>query len=199
MDSFLASSVVDGLYQLSESQRTICCTIHQPSIGVFQRFDKLLLLSDGHPLYFGPVSNCRKHFESFGFFINYPNPAEYVLSVATMLSSQSKVPTNEQTNNVQVEQMNLLQYSELYLDSLPKVDRDLLTNPLLQQQQSQMVDQQTKIKQFWDEMRSTFSIIAILLKREILGIIRRPFWIAVVLRTALIGIFLGKFNLLFKC
>jgi ABC-type multidrug transport system ATPase subunit len=48
----------------SGQRHTILATIHQPSPEVFALFDKVLLLSQGRQVYYGPVSTCTKYFTS---------------------------------------------------------------------------------------------------------------------------------------
>jgi ABC-type multidrug transport system ATPase subunit len=82
LDSYLASTVVEGMKTLALSGRTLLCAIHQPSAAVFHRFDKLLLLSQGHAIYFGQTSYCRAHFEALGYIFTQTNPADFALAVA---------------------------------------------------------------------------------------------------------------------
>lgn len=47
--------------------KTIICTIHQPSSATFQLFDKVLFLAAGKTMYFGPVSEVVNHFAALGY------------------------------------------------------------------------------------------------------------------------------------
>lgn len=44
------------LVRLADMRRAIICSIHQPRQSIWELFDKLELLSEGHLLYFGPPS-----------------------------------------------------------------------------------------------------------------------------------------------
>lgn len=46
-------NLVTSLCQLAAGGRAVITTIHQPSSRLYQQLDKLLLLSDGHCLYYG--------------------------------------------------------------------------------------------------------------------------------------------------
>lgn len=54
LDSQTSWAILDLLEKLSKAGQSILCTIHQPSAMLFQRFDRLLLLSEGgKTVYFG--------------------------------------------------------------------------------------------------------------------------------------------------
>ena len=177
LDSYLASTVVDGLHILSRSQRTLCCTIHQPSAAVFERFDKLLLLCNGYPLYFGPISKCRAHLQNFAFCEEQSNPAEFVISVATILSQQSHENLD-----------SLKQYSELSVNSLSREDLSILRDSLPILEFESNSSHRQSIAQ---EVIACLRVVCILIRRDLVGMFRRRFWIAVTLRSCLFGVFLG--------
>ncbi|KAA8490737.1 ABC transporter G family member 22 [Porphyridium purpureum] len=86
LDSNTALSVVRLLKELAHTtQKTVITTIHQPSSQIFAEFDKLLLLSEGHVVYFGPACDAVDYFASVG----YPcpmgyNPADFFLELLTL-------------------------------------------------------------------------------------------------------------------
>ncbi|KAL2472653.1 ABC transporter G family member 9 [Forsythia ovata] len=51
LDSTTAQRIVSTLWELANGGRTIVMTIHQPSSRLFYMFHKVLLLSEGNPLY----------------------------------------------------------------------------------------------------------------------------------------------------
>jgi ABC-type multidrug transport system ATPase subunit len=53
LDSTTAMRLVTSLRHLAKGGRAIISTIHQPSSRLFQQLDKLLLLSEGHAMYYG--------------------------------------------------------------------------------------------------------------------------------------------------
>jgi hypothetical protein len=53
LDSTTAMNLVSTLCQLAAGGRAVITTIHQPSSRLYQQLDKLLLLSDGHAMYYG--------------------------------------------------------------------------------------------------------------------------------------------------
>jgi ABC-type multidrug transport system ATPase subunit len=46
-------NLVTSLCQLAAGGRAVITTIHQPSSRLYQQLDKLLLLADGHAMYYG--------------------------------------------------------------------------------------------------------------------------------------------------
>ncbi len=51
LDSFKALQIVTLLRKLARQGKTIVSTIHQPSSEAFSKFDRLILMSDGHIVY----------------------------------------------------------------------------------------------------------------------------------------------------
>ncbi|XP_039140747.1 ABC transporter G family member 9 isoform X2 [Dioscorea cayenensis subsp. rotundata] len=89
LDSTTAQCIVSMLSAMSsEGGRTILMTIHQPSSRLFYMFDKVLLMSDGHPVYFGKASEAMTYFANIGYTPSFPmNPADFLLDLANGVSS----------------------------------------------------------------------------------------------------------------
>ncbi|GAM85329.1 hypothetical protein ANO11243_033350 [Dothideomycetidae sp. 11243] len=85
LDSQSAFNVVRFLRKLAAAGQAILCTIHQPNSGVFENFDRLLLLkSGGNTVYFGKIGKDAAHLRSY--FVKHgaqcppdANPAEWML------------------------------------------------------------------------------------------------------------------------
>lgn len=60
LDSTTALQLVESLHSLAAGGRAIITTIHQPSARLYGLLDKLMLLADGRPLYYGRV-RCHRH------------------------------------------------------------------------------------------------------------------------------------------
>ncbi|KAK6154323.1 hypothetical protein DH2020_008571 [Rehmannia glutinosa] len=83
LDSTTAQKIVSTLWELANGGRTIVMTIHQPSSRLFYMFHKVLLLSEGNPLYYGKGSSALEFFESVGFAPSLAmNPADFLLDLA---------------------------------------------------------------------------------------------------------------------
>jgi len=66
LDSAAAFHVMSAVRRLTEGCRTIVAVIHQPSSEVFELFDKLCLLAEGHAVYFGDAPHAREMFKAAG-------------------------------------------------------------------------------------------------------------------------------------
>lgn len=85
LDSSISLEVISYVRNLAKQNRTVICTIHQPSAEAFALFDTLLLLDAGKIIYFGPTSHMIKYFTDSPFQFNYAegsNPADFVVAVA---------------------------------------------------------------------------------------------------------------------
>ena len=85
LDSSISLEVMSAVRNLANQNRTVICTIHQPSTETFALFDTLLLLAAGRIIYFGPTSDMVKYFTSSPFQFHYDegsNPADFVVAVA---------------------------------------------------------------------------------------------------------------------
>eukprot|EP00457_Paulinella_chromatophora_P003506 gb/GEZN01003514.1/.p1 GENE.gb/GEZN01003514.1/~~gb/GEZN01003514.1/.p1 ORF type:complete len:711 (-),score=79.39 gb/GEZN01003514.1/:23-1897(-) len=61
---------------------TVIASIHQPRETIFAQFDKLLLLSSGAVVYFGPANRAISYFSSIGQPLPpFTNPADFFLDV----------------------------------------------------------------------------------------------------------------------
>ncbi|CAI9101370.1 OLC1v1038676C1 [Oldenlandia corymbosa var. corymbosa] len=96
LDARAAAIVMRAVKNVAATGRTIVCTIHQPSIDIFEAFDELLLLkSGGRMIYCGPLGqhSCEviKYFEGISGvpkIRNNYNPATWMLEV-TSISSEA--------------------------------------------------------------------------------------------------------------
>jgi len=58
-------------------------------------FDKLLLISEGYPVYYGKAKDTMEYFSSLRFTPQIPmNPAEFLLDLATGQVNDISVPTD---------------------------------------------------------------------------------------------------------
>ncbi|AES81585.2 drug resistance transporter-like ABC domain protein [Medicago truncatula] len=91
LDARAAAIVMRAVRNTVDTGRTVVCTIHQPSIDIFESFDELLLLKQGgQEIYVGPLghnsSNLINYFEvvqGVSKIKDGYNPATWMLEVTT--------------------------------------------------------------------------------------------------------------------
>ncbi|XP_059669718.1 ABC transporter G family member 26 [Cornus florida] len=93
LDSTSANRLLQILQGVSKAGRTIITTIHQPSSRMFHMFDKVLLISEGYPMYYGNARGSMEYFSSLRFVPEIAmNPAEFLLDLATGQVNDIRVP-----------------------------------------------------------------------------------------------------------
>lgn len=91
LDSTTALRIMTILKGLAEGGRTVITTIHQPSSRLYHMFHKVVLLSEGRPIYYGSASSALEYFSSFGFSTSLTmNPADLLLDLASGIGPESK-------------------------------------------------------------------------------------------------------------
>ncbi|KAL0866501.1 hypothetical protein Bca101_045619 [Brassica carinata] len=91
LDARAAAIVMRAVKNVADTGRTIVCTIHQPSIDIFEAFDELVLLKrGGRMIYTGPLGQNSCHvIEYFESVPGVPkirdnhNPATWMLDVSS--------------------------------------------------------------------------------------------------------------------
>jgi ABC-type multidrug transport system ATPase subunit len=84
LDSSISYEVMAAVRNLANQNRTVICTIHQPSPITYFLFDKLLLMAEGRVIYFGPARDVVNYFVTSPYQFHYvrgTNPADFVISV----------------------------------------------------------------------------------------------------------------------
>ncbi|XP_058103740.1 ABC transporter G family member 14 [Magnolia sinica] len=90
LDSTTAQRILSTVKRLASGGRTVVTTIHQPSSRLYHMFDKLILLSQGCPIYYGQASNALDYFSSIGFSTSVTiNPADLLLDLAHGIAPDS--------------------------------------------------------------------------------------------------------------
>ncbi|KAJ2080618.1 hypothetical protein H4R24_002939 [Coemansia sp. RSA 988] len=86
LDSNSSQLVVELVKQVArERQIGAMMTIHQPSARIFNTFDKVILLSQGHIVYFGPTATAINYFAGIGYRCpTHENPADYFIDLMTL-------------------------------------------------------------------------------------------------------------------
>ncbi|XP_010244004.1 PREDICTED: ABC transporter G family member 22-like isoform X2 [Nelumbo nucifera] len=94
LDSTTALRIVQMLHNIAKAGKTVVTTIHQPSSRLFNKFDKLILLSRGNSLYFGKASEAMLYFSSIGCSpLIVMNPAEFLIDLANGNINDKSIPS----------------------------------------------------------------------------------------------------------
>nr|ABR17534.1 unknown [Picea sitchensis] len=96
LDARAAAIVMRAVRNIVDTGRTVVCTIHQPSVDIFEAFDELLLMKQGGQIiYAGPLGHHSKNvIEYFEAIPGVPkiedkhNPATWILEVTSMAAEQ---------------------------------------------------------------------------------------------------------------
>ncbi|CAI5462796.1 unnamed protein product [Closterium sp. Yama58-4] len=96
LDARAAAIVMRTVRNTVNTGRTVLCTIHQPSIDIFEAFDELLLMTlGGQVIYFGPLGVQSQHlidyFQALPSVPRIPegyNPATWMLDITTPAASE---------------------------------------------------------------------------------------------------------------
>ncbi|XXG42862.1 hypothetical protein AAC387_Pa01g3035 [Persea americana] len=88
LDSTTAQRIVSTLSKLAKVGRTVVMTVHQPSSRLFYMFERILVVSDGHTIYWGKGAQVLDYFSSIGHTPSLiMNPADFLLDLANGVSS----------------------------------------------------------------------------------------------------------------
>ncbi|GLJ52515.1 hypothetical protein SUGI_1117730 [Cryptomeria japonica] len=109
LDARAAAIVMRAVRNTVDTGRTVVCTIHQPSIDIFESFDELLLMKQGGEIIYGGALGHRseKVIQYFEAISDVPkikdtyNPATWMLEVTSTA----------------VEQRNGIDFAQIYRDS----------------------------------------------------------------------------------
>lgn len=78
LDTLNAYVTCKLLRQIAHTGKTVVATLHQPSSEIFHMADDLILMSEGHIVYCGPVTESVNYFAEQGFVCpKYTNPADF--------------------------------------------------------------------------------------------------------------------------
>ncbi|XP_057422907.1 pleiotropic drug resistance protein 1-like isoform X2 [Lotus japonicus] len=132
LDARAAAIVMRTVRNTVDTGRTVVCTIHQPSIDIFDAFDELLLLKlGGEPIYAGPLGrHCYQMIQYFEDIQGVPkirdgyNPATWMLEVTSAATEASlKVNFTNVYKNSELHRRNKQLIQELNIP--PEGSKDL--------------------------------------------------------------------------
>lgn len=158
LDSVSANELISMLRLLANQQRTILCTIHQPSQKCFDLFDKVLILAKGgRMVYFGEVEKVKDYFFTSIYRFPYEegrNVADYMLDIASGKSYAAGVESKESSGDA-AKLVSIDDVCELYLSSSQyfTLQKDIQQHTTLQREKNatmipqHVVESSTKFSQ----------------------------------------------------
>ncbi|KAJ3336599.1 hypothetical protein HDU91_001727, partial [Kappamyces sp. JEL0680] len=86
LDAFNAFNAIEAIKNLAKAEKKIVLlTIHQPRTDILDLFDKVILLSMGKLVWFGPTNDAIEHFQSLGYPLPpKTNPSDFFLDTITV-------------------------------------------------------------------------------------------------------------------
>eukprot|EP01133_Synstelium_polycarpum_P017727 gene17727-21137_t len=126
LDSGAAFKVINVVSRIAKKlNRTVICTIHQPSSAIFEQFDQLLLLKKGgETIYFGDLGfqseTVLQYCEQYGMHIKpHYNPADFILEIA---DENKMVPMGPQGEMVEFDGVKEYKKSHMYITTNAALD-----------------------------------------------------------------------------
>ncbi|KAL3651024.1 ABC transporter G member 14 [Castilleja foliolosa] len=112
LDSTTAQRILTTIKGLASGGRTVITTIHQPSSRLYHMFDKVILLSEGCPVYYGPASTALDYFSSIGYSTSVTvNPADLLLDLANGIGPDFQHGDNDQPETMSVRESLISAYN----------------------------------------------------------------------------------------
>ncbi|WOL18142.1 ABC transporter G family member 45 [Canna indica] len=120
LDAHAAAIVMRTVRKATDTGRTIVCTIHQPSIEIFEAFDELLLMKKGGELIYGgslgsSSDNMIQYFEGISGIPRIrdgQNPATWMLDITSPIMEYK----------LGIDFRNIFRGSSLYIHNMKLVD-----------------------------------------------------------------------------
>ncbi|CAJ0605958.1 unnamed protein product [Cylicocyclus nassatus] len=115
LDSHMAESVVKRLESLSiEKEKTVICTINQPSSEVFELFHKVVFISQGRVAFHGTPDEAITFFAKCGYVMpDHTNPADHFIDILAIWPDKEE-KCKEKVNEI-CEQFILSKYADRML------------------------------------------------------------------------------------
>lgn len=126
LDSHTAFKTIKILKNLTKyHNKQIFITIHQPSKEIFQMFDKIILISKGHCVYFGETKNIIQYFKLLGYHCpKMVNFADFIINSIEndpqfFISSWNKFENKVENNKVESTTFEIIQKEFKFIDNIP--------------------------------------------------------------------------------
>ena len=126
LDSKTALEFAETLRSAADKEKkSIAVTAYQAGNGIYDTFDKVLILADGHMIYYGPRVQAKSYFEDLGFVCpRGANIADFLTSVTVNTERNIAQGFNDSIPNTPEEFENVYNRSKTC-----KMMKQLLTPP----------------------------------------------------------------------
>ncbi|KAL4875271.1 ABC-2 type transporter-domain-containing protein [Aspergillus karnatakaensis] len=123
LDSKTAVEFARTLRQGADEQsKTVVATMYQAGNGIYDQFDKVLVLADGLVTYYGPRSMARGYFEDMGFVCpKGANIADFLTSVTVLTERVVAAGMEEKVPNTPKEFENRYRNSLVYYQAMESI------------------------------------------------------------------------------
>jgi hypothetical protein len=109
--------------EADQNEKTIITTTYQAGNGIYDEFDKVLVLAEGKVTYYGPRSMAREYFESLGFICpKGANIADYLTSVTVLTERVVRPGWEEKVPNTPEEFEALYHSSSIYTTQMDSME-----------------------------------------------------------------------------
>ncbi|KAJ2761198.1 hypothetical protein H4S06_001332 [Coemansia sp. BCRC 34490] len=201
LDSNSSQQVVELVKSIArEKDIAVLMTIHQPSARIFNTFDKVILLSQGHLVYFGPTSSAIEYFANIGYRCPvHENPADYFVDLMT-LDYRSERVLAESKSRVAILVYNFIRYKtkRLYSEQEGNLDSCLMLSDkdATETQVSDMLSpeqaQAGKPRLPGKSRNSRMHEYKTLVRRDWVNVLRnRPYLVSQVMQSLVTGLIVG--------
>ncbi|XP_055898082.1 broad substrate specificity ATP-binding cassette transporter ABCG2-like isoform X2 [Biomphalaria glabrata] len=180
LDANTAKTVLLFLKRLARRGRTIVFSLHQPRFSIYKMFDTLLLLSQGHTVYFGPARDALHFFSMQGYMCEkHNNPPDFFLDVMNgdlraYTSNKNLFTAEDMDSSLDSIQTTLQSPHELLVDGF----RNSVWNWILQQEAQAiyaLYKSNDGLKHKAVDYATSFGHqVIVVAKRALLNLIRNP-------------------------
>lgn len=97
-------------------------TLYQAGNGIYSQFDKVLVLAEGHEIYYGPAAAAKQYFEGMGFkCAPGANIADFLTSVAVHTERETLPGFSNRVPNTPKEFETAYKASTIYAEMLHQI------------------------------------------------------------------------------
>ncbi|XP_065217138.1 protein scarlet-like [Planococcus citri] len=102
LDSFRALNLMTIMRNMTDQKnKTIICSIHQPSAKILDLFHEIILLHDGKVAFSGTTHDALEFFQSVGYSYNKEqNPADYLIQSLLSTVPGRELDSSDRTNDI---------------------------------------------------------------------------------------------------